>query len=121
MKKDLCAEFWVSFTQRYGPGLTIADAREVGHLRWDVEHHGFKEFNATMQSKHGYSQTPDVMAPLELLLSLMFILLQVFRQHLEAQVRSMYPGMKLTRCFVYREIRKAIEQPIPLGEGAYPP
>jgi hypothetical protein len=121
LKKELCAEFWVIFTQRYGPGLTIEDAREVGHLRWDVENHGFKEFNAAMHSKHGYSRNPDVMAPLELLLGLMFILLQIFCQSLDARIRQAYPGMKLTRCFLYREIRKAIEHPIAPGEGAYPP
>lgn len=115
LKKDLCAEFWVIFTQRYGPGLTIEDAREVGHLRWDVENHGFKEFNATMHSKHGYSQKPHVMAAIELLLSLMFILLQVFCQALEARIRRAYPGMKLTRCFLYREIRKAIEHHVAPG------
>ncbi len=115
LKKPLIAEFWVIFTQRYGPGLTLDDARELGHLRWDVENHGFKEFNATMHSKHGYSHNPSVMAPLELLLSLMFILLQVFRQHLEVRIRHTYPGMKLTRCFLYHEIRKAIVHPSASG------
>lgn len=109
LKKHLSVEFWVIFTQRYGPGLTIEDARELGHLRWDVENHGFKEFNQTMHSKHRYSHTPQVMAPIELLLSLIFILLQVFRQHLEERFSRAYPGMKRTRRFIYREIRKAIE------------
>jgi hypothetical protein len=115
LKKTLCVEFWVIFTQRYGPGLTIDDARGLGHLRWDVENHGFKEFNQTMHSKHRYSQQPQVMAPIELLLSLIFLLLQVFRQHLEERFSSAYPGMKLTRCFIYREIRKTIEHPITPG------
>lgn len=109
LKTALNVEFWVIFTQRYGPGLTIEDARELGHLRWDVENHGFKEFNQTMHSKHRYSHTPEVMAPIELLLSLMFILLQVFRVHLEQRFSRAYPGMKRTRRFIYREIRKAIE------------
>jgi hypothetical protein len=109
LKKDLLAEFWLIFTQRYGPGLALEDARELGHLRWDVENHGFKEFNQTMHSKHRYSHKPQVMAPIELLLSLIFILLQVFRQYLEEQVSKAYPGMKQTRRFIYREIRKAIE------------
>jgi hypothetical protein len=51
------------------------------------------------------------MAPIELLLSLMFLLLQVFRQALEERVSTAYPGMKLTRCFIYREIRKTLEHP----------
>ena len=114
-KKNLSVEFWVIFTQRYGPGLTIDDARELGHLRWDVENHGFKEFNQTMHSKHRYSQQPQVMASIELLLSLMFILLQVFRQYLEERFSKAYPGMKLTRCFLYREIRKTIEHPLSPG------
>jgi hypothetical protein len=111
LKKNLLAEFWLIFTQRYGPGLTIEDARELGHLRWDVENHGFKEFNQTIHSKHRYSQKPQVMAAIELLLSLIFVLLQVFRHALEEQFSRAYPGMKLTRCFIYRAIRKAIEQP----------
>jgi hypothetical protein len=115
LKKDLTVDFWVIFTQRYGPGLTIEDARELGHLRWDVENHGFKEFNQTMHSKHRYSQTPKAMAPIELLLSLIFILLQVFRQHLEERFSTAYPGMKQTRRFIYREIRKAIEHPTSPG------
>ena len=94
LKKDLNAEFWVIFTQRYGPGLTLEDARELGHLRWDVENHGFKEFNHTMHSKHRYSQQPQVMAPIELLLSLMFLLLQVFRQSLEERFSNAYPQNK---------------------------
>jgi hypothetical protein len=115
LKKDLCVEFWVIFTQRYGPGLTIHDARELGHLRWDVENHGFKAFNQTMHSKHRYSQKPQVMAPIELLLSLMFLLLQVFRQQLEERVSRAYPGMKRTRRFIYRQIRKALAHPTAPG------
>lgn len=115
LKKDLNAEFWVIFTQRYGPGLTIEDARELGHLRWDVETHGFKEFNQTMHSKHRYSRTPQGMAPLELLLCLIFILVQVFRLHLEERFRGAYPGMKQTRRFIYREIRKTLEHPTSPG------
>jgi hypothetical protein len=114
-KKDLCVEFWVIFTQRYGPGLTIHDARGLGHLRWDVENHGFKAFNQTMHSKHRYSQSPQAMAPIELLLSLIFILLQVFRVCLEERFSRAYPGMKRTRRFLYREIRKAIEPPTAPG------
>lgn len=115
LKKDLIVEFWVIFTQRYGPGLTIEDGRELGHLRWDVENHGFKEFNQTMHSKHRYSQKPQAMAPIELLLSLIFILLQVFRQYLEERFSKAYPGMKMTRCFIYREIRKTLEHLIAPG------
>ena len=111
LKKSLNVEFWVIFTQRYGPGLTIEDARDLGHLRWDVETHGFKEFNQTMHSKHGYSHDPQVMTPLELLLSLIFILLQVCRAHLEERLKRRYPGMKYTRRFGYREIRKQLEHP----------
>jgi hypothetical protein len=115
LKKSRNVEFWLIFTQRYGPGLTIEDAREFGHLRWDVENHGFKEFNQTMHSKHGYSQQPQVMAPIELLLSLIFILLQVFLYHLQERLSRAYPGMKQTRRFLYREIRKALEHPPSLG------
>jgi hypothetical protein len=115
LKKHLNVEFWVIFTQRYGPGLTIEDARELGHLRWDVETHGFKEFNQTMHSKHGYSHDPQVMTPLELLLSLIFILLQVFRGHLEERFKRLYPGMKYTRRFGYRAIRKRLEHPTSRG------
>jgi hypothetical protein len=115
LKKDLLAEFWLIFTQHYGPGLTIEDARELGHLRWDVENHGFKEFNQTIHSKHRYSHKPHVMAAIELLLSLIFVLLQVFRHSLEERFSRAYPGMKLTRRFIYRAIRKAIEQPVSPG------
>jgi hypothetical protein len=115
LKKDRSVDFWVIFTQRYGPGLTIEDARQLGHLRWDVENHGFKEFNQTMHSKHQYARRGQVMAPIELLLSLIFILLQVFRQHLEERVSRAYSGMKMTRRFIYREIRKAIESFSPPG------
>lgn len=115
LKKNLRVEFWVIFTQRYGPGLTIEDGRGLGHLRWDVENHGFKEFNQTMHSKHRYSQQPQVMAPIELLLSLIFVLLQVFLYDLQEQLSNAYPGMKLTRCFIYREIRKMLEHPISPG------
>lgn len=115
LKKNLRVEFWVIFTQRYGPGLTIEDGRGLGHLRWDVENHGFKEFNQTMHSKHRYSQQPQVMAPIELLLSLIFMLLQVFLYALRERLSKAYPGMKLTRCFLYREIRKAIEHPTSPG------
>jgi hypothetical protein len=111
LKKSLNVEFWVIFTQRYGPGLTSEEAREFGHLRGDVENHGFKEFNHTMHSKHRYSQQPQVMAPIELLLSLIFMLLQVFLYNLQERLSRAYPGMKLTRRFIYREIRKAIEHP----------
>jgi hypothetical protein len=111
LKKALDVEFWVILTQRYELHLTIEDARELGHLRWDVETHGFKAFNQTMHSKHGYSHDPQVMTPLELLLSLVFILLQVFRGDLEEQFKKRYPGMKYTRRFGYREIRKRLEHP----------
>ena len=121
LKKHLRVEFWVIFTQRYGPGLTIEDGRGLGHLRWDVENHGFKEFNQTMHSKHRYSQKPQVMAPIELLLSLIFVLLQVFLYGLQERLSKAYPGMKLTRSFIYREIRKALEHPILPADRAYPP
>jgi hypothetical protein len=112
LKKSLHVEFWLIFTQRYGPGLTSEEGREFGHLRWDVENHGFKEFNQTMHSKHRYSQQPQVMAPIELLLSLIFMLLQVFLYDLQERLSNVYPGMKQTRRFLYREIRKAIERPL---------
>jgi hypothetical protein len=115
LKKSLNVEFWVIFTQRYGPGLTSEEAREFGHLRWDVENHGFKEFNHTMHSKHRYSQQPQVMAPIELLLSLIFLLLQVFLSDLREWLSRAYPGIKLIRRFIYREIRKAIEHPTSPG------
>ena len=115
LKKSLNVEFWVIFTQRYGPGMTTEEAREFGHLRWDVENHGFKEFNQTMHSKHRYSQKPQVMAPIELLLSLIFMLLQLFLYDLRERVKRAYPGMKLTRCVIYREIRKALEYPTSPG------
>lgn len=115
LKTSLTVEFWVIFTQRYGAGLTIEDARELGHLRWDVETHGFKAFNQTMHSKHGYSHDPQVMTPLELVLSLIFLLLQVFRRALEERCIRQYPGMKYTRRFGYRDIRKRLESPTALG------
>jgi hypothetical protein len=115
LKKALDVEFWVIFTQRYGAGLTIEDARELGHLRWDVETHGFKAFNQTMHSKHEYSHDPHVMTPLELLLSLIFILLQVFREEFEERFIRQYPGMKYPRRFGYREIRKRLEHPTAPG------
>ena len=111
LKKDLLVEFWLIFTQREGPRLPIGEVRKRGHRRGDVENHGFKAFNQTMHSKHRYSQDPQVMAPIELLVSLIFILLQVFRQHREERFSTAYPGLKLTRGFSYREIRKAMEHP----------
>jgi hypothetical protein len=115
LKKDRSVDFGVICTQRYGPGLTIEDARQLGHLRWDVENHGVKEFDQTMYSKHQYARRGQVMALIELLLSLIFILLQVFRQHREVRGSRAYSGMKMTRRFIYREIRKAIESFSPPG------
>ena len=122
-KKTLTVDFWVIFTQRYGPGLTIEDARELGHLRWDVENGGFKEFNQKIKSKHLYSHDTTAMTAIELLLCLIFIVLQVFLHQVWEMVWRAYRGMKVTRQFVVREIRKTMacsgsSRP---HEEAYPP
>jgi hypothetical protein len=108
LKKAQTVDFWVVFTQRYGPGLTIEDARELGHRRWDVENDGFKEFNQKLHTKHVYSHDSHAMTAIELLLCLIFILLQLFLHQVWELVRTAYPGMKMTRQFVMCETRKAI-------------
>jgi hypothetical protein len=122
-KKHLSVDFWVIFTHRYGPGLTIEDARELGHRRWDVENEGFKKFNQKITSKHLYAHDTTAMTAIELLLCLIFILLQVFLHQVWERVRQAYRGMKLTRQFVIREIRKTMEGSVSSRshEEAYPP
>lgn len=108
IKKGDPIDFWVIFTQRYGLQLTIEEAREFGHLRWDIENHGFKSLNQTVCTKHLYSHNSTAMLAITMLLCIVFVLLQLFMNIVWPVVQSRYAGMKMTQKFVYAEIRRAI-------------
>jgi len=108
IKKGEPTDFWVIFTQCYGLQLTIEEAREFGHLRWDVENHGFKSLNQTVRTKHLYSHNSTAMLAITMLLCVVFTLLQLFMNVVWTVVQSCYAGMKMTQKFVYAEIRRAI-------------
>ncbi len=108
LKKGEPIDFWVIFTQRYGLTLTSEEARELGHLRWDVENHGFKSLNQTVRTKHLYSHNSTAMLAITILLCVVFTLLQLFLNVVWTVVQGCYAGMKMTQKFVYAEIRRAI-------------
>jgi hypothetical protein len=108
LKKPRQVDFWLIFTQRYGPGLALEETRQLGHLRWDVENHGFREFNHKLHTKHGYSHKSHAMTVILLLLFVIFTLIQLCLYQVWEPLTTAYPGMKLTRQFVVQELRKTL-------------
>ena len=108
LKKGDPIDFWVIFTQRYRLHLTSEEAREFGHLRWDIENHGFKSLNQTVRTKHLYSHNSTAMLAITMLLCVVFTWLQLFMNVVWTVVQTCYPGMKMTQKFVYAEIRRAL-------------
>ena len=117
LKKTATVDVWGIFTQRYGPGLAVEETRDLVHLRWDVENHGFREFNQKMQTKHDYSHDPHAMTVILLLLCVTFTLVQLFLHQVWESIMAAYPGMKPTRQFVVQELRKTLAISSPEAPG----
>ncbi|GAK59310.1 hypothetical protein U27_06287 [Candidatus Vecturithrix granuli] len=94
-KNAVIVDFWGSFSNAMGPGLTIEDARELGYLRWNVDDDGLKEFNQPIKRNPLYSHTTKAMTTIELLLSPIFILLQLFLPQGWEWFQGDSPGVKL--------------------------
>lgn len=76
--------------------LTAEELRELGHLRWSIENHGFKLFNSLYASKHGYIKDEAASLRLVFLLAIGFNSLLRFLQTKRREIDRHWRTAKVT-------------------------
>ena len=77
--------FWVITTDL---SLSAEDLRELAHLRWSIENHGFRAMNDQMNSKHQWTRGGKAPAVFEVLMLLMlwtFLLVLAYHAKLDPE------------------------------------
>lgn len=77
--------FWIITTDL---GLSAEDMRELAHLRWSIENHGFRALNEAMNSKHVWTRgkrAAEVFEALMLMMLLSFILVVAYHAELDEE------------------------------------
>lgn len=77
--------FWIVTTDLT---LSAEDMRELAHLRWSIENHGFRALNEAMNSKHVWTRgakAAEVFEALMLMMLLSFMLVVAFHAELEQE------------------------------------
>jgi len=98
--------------------LSAQEMRELSYLRWSIENHGFKMFNALCRSKHGYIKNEEVGLRLVFLLLHGFNSLLLFLTREWSKVRRRFAGAKLTIRFVTRTLIEELFS-LPVHRKAY--
>lgn len=87
--------FWVVTTDL---SLSAEDMRELAHLRWSIENHGFRAMNDHMNSKHQWTRGAKAAAVFEvLMLLMMWTFLMILAYH---------AGLDPERLWKSRRVRK---------------
>jgi hypothetical protein len=87
-------EFWVLTTDE---SLCAEELREMAHLRWAIENHGFKALNAAVGSKRAYLKNAHAREALLLVWGIGLTLANAFGWWLEQQRGGRGWGLKSTR------------------------
>jgi hypothetical protein len=90
-------EFWVLTTDE---SLRAEEMREVAHIRWTIENHGFKTLNALVGSpavRDAYLKNAHARHALLLIWSIGLTLLNAYTLELESQHGKKGWGLKITR------------------------
>jgi hypothetical protein len=77
--------FWIVTTDL---SLSAEDMRELAHLRWSIENHGFRALNDAMNSKHVWTRgerAAEVFESLMLMMLLSFMLVVAFHAELDKE------------------------------------
>ncbi|HXG60099.1 MAG TPA: hypothetical protein VNO22_01885 [Planctomycetota bacterium] len=77
--------FWIITTDLT---LCAEDMRELAHLRWSIENHGFRALNEAMNSKHVWTRgarAAEVFEALMLMMLLSFMLVVAFEAELDEE------------------------------------
>lgn len=98
--------------------LSAKEMRELSYLRWSIENHGFKMFNALCRSKHGYIKNEEAGLRLVFLLLHGFNSLLLFLTREWSKVRRRFAGAKLTIRFVARTLIEELFS-LPVRRKAY--
>lgn len=87
--------FWIVTTDLE---LTAEDMRELAHLRWTIENHGFRALNDAMNSKHVWTRgknSEDIFEALMLMMILSFMLVVAF--HAQVDPDALWEKFRLRR------------------------
>lgn len=69
-------------------GLSAEDMRELAHLRWSIENHGFRGLKEAMNSRHVWrrgARSAEVFEALMLMMLLAFMLVVAFEAELDEE------------------------------------
>lgn len=84
-RKGQTETFWVVTTDL---SLSAEDLRELAHLRWSIENHGFRAMNDHMNSKHQWTRGARAAEVFEVLMLLMmwtFLMILTYRASLDPE------------------------------------
>lgn len=87
--------FWIVTTDLT---LTAEDMRELAHLRWTIENHGFRALNDAMNSKHVWTRgknSEEIFEALMLMMLLSFLLVVAF--HGQVDPKALWEKLRLRR------------------------
>lgn len=87
--------FWIVTTDLE---LTAEDMRELAHLRWTIENHGFRALNDAMNSKHVWTRgknSEDIFEALMLMMVLSFMLVVAY--HAQVDKKTLWEKFRLRR------------------------
>lgn len=87
--------FWIVTTDLE---LTAEDMRELAHLRWTIENHGFRALNDAMNSKHVWTRgknSEEIFEALMLMMVLSFLLVVAF--HAQVDRDALWEKFRLRR------------------------
>lgn len=87
--------FWVITTDL---SLSAEDLRELAHLRWSIENHGFRAMNDQMNSKHQWTRGENAAQTFEILMLLMiWTFLLILAYHASLSIERLWKTRHLRR------------------------
>ena len=84
-RKGSLETFWIVTTD---VTLTAEQMRELAHLRWSIENHGFRALNDQVNSKHQWARGKDAQERVEILMLILltsFLLVLAYHAHLDKE------------------------------------
>jgi len=111
--------FWIVTTDLE---LSAEDMRELAHLRWTIENHGFRALNDAMNSKHVWTRgknSEDIFEALMLMMILSFMLVVAY--HAQVDQDALWKKFRLRRLTlrqVAEEWLMSLYDALPLWEDA---
>lgn len=94
-RKGSVETFWIVTTD---VTLSAEQMRELAHLRWSIENHGFRALNDQVNSKHQWARGKDVAERVEALMLILFVsFLLVLAYHAHLDKDALWEERRLRR------------------------